>query len=518
MRRRRHTRSVRREREARAAAVERAQVLKKESRDYRLRRWEGAETHRLNRAHWQRAYGRSINLDLLEQLETLRTRCSHAIQNDPMAEGLVNTFAQDVVGQNGPKLQVKSDNEAYNNAHEEAWEEYAERPDPTRDQSLADTLKVDIRLLFSCGEFLHQFANARREGPFEFAIRSPHPRSLESPLDRAGDPLMFMGLGLKPTGGVAAYHFRDEPPGLYVHTSPQWRAIDAQNIQHRFIAHEPDQLRGFPWLAVSLEDMADLRDLDKYVIEAAKNAAAQGILWYTDHPEAMVDLQLLDETRPIELGMQQTGPAGYKPMMVMPTQPSAQYKEFRHERLRGYGRPIGMPLMMILLSSEGNSFSGANHDGQIYIRSVEGTQVWLHTGTLTGQARQIGAEVAIAKGIRRPRKVEYEWTFTTPPHPDPKKNYEALRMQLEDGSISLLEVCAKLGRDFDSVQAARAYVVAELKKLGLPEPPVNIGSASGRKIGSGANDNQSNDGQSNDGTNDGEGQTQNDRAYATAHA
>jgi capsid protein len=178
--------------------------------------------------------------------------------------------------------------------------------------------------------------------------------------------------------------------------------------------------------------------------------------------------------------MQQAGPPGYQPMMVQPTQPSAQWREFYLEKLRGHGRPVGMPLMMILLSSEGNSFSGANHDGQIYIRSVQGCQAWMWNGTLRPQFRQIEQEVLIRKALRRPRKVEMRATWTQPPHPDPKKNYEALRMQLEDGAIDLGGVCAALGRDFDSIQEARDQVNKELARYNLPPAPINLGNAGGK--------------------------------------
>lgn len=454
-------------------------ALAKENRDaWRLRRWEtSAGTNRLNHAQWEHAYGRTINEDLLDRLENLRIRCEHHIARDPIMEGVVSTFSGDVVGQTGPKVQVQSDDVKFNADLEEAIEEYHERPDPTIDATIADVLRVDVRSLCTSGEYLHQFTHGRRTGPFEFAIRSPHPRRLETPAGMAGTPNFFMGLELDATGAVKRYHIRDEPPGIFARSSMNWRPIDAQNMQHKFMRQEPDQLRGFPLLAVALDDMGDRIQLNKYVIEAAKNAAAQGILWYTDHPEAMIDFgfSATGESHPLEPGMQQAGPPGYKPFMINPTQPGAQWREFDHEKLRGYGRPFGMPLMMVLLSSEGNSFSGANHDGQIYIRSVGGFQTGLFTGTLTPQYNQIATEVAIATNRRRPRKLRYEGTWTQPPHPDPKKNYEALRMQLEDGAISLSEVCAKLGRDFESVAAARAFVNKKLDELELPRPPVNAG-------------------------------------------
>lgn len=447
---------------------------------WQLRRWESADTHRLNRAHWQGAFGRTINEDLLDRLETLRIRSEFEIANDPILEGVVSTFANDVVGPAGPRVQVDSDNEEYNKASEESIEEYHERPDPTRDSSMADVLRLDVRGLCSAGEFIHQFATMRRRGPFEFAIRSIHPRRLETPIDRAGDPLMFMGLQLREDSFVERYHFRVEPPGMYARSTPQWKPVDAQNIQHRFVAHEPDQLRGFPWISVSLDDMADRRDLNKFVMESAKNAAAQGVYWSTNNIESQIDFRVENFCRPIEPGMEQTGPPGYEPHMLQPTQPGAQWREFDNAKLRGYGRPFGMPLMMVLLSSEGNSFSGANHDGQIYIRTVVCLQSWLGTGTLAPQYNQIGLETANTRGIKRPRRIKYTLTWVKPPHPDPKKMYESLRMQLEDGSIDLAGVCAALDRDFDTVQAARKYVQDELTTLELPLPPVNLGHSNGR--------------------------------------
>lgn len=496
----------------------RVQSLKKEDPgSWRLRRWEAADTHRLNKAHWQNAFGRTVNEDLLERLETLRIRSEYEVANDPILEGVVSTFANDVVGPCGPRVQVASDSEAFNSAVEEAIEEYQERPDPTRDESMAEALRVDVRSLCTAGEFLHRFTNMRRQGPFEFAIRSPHPRRLESPMDRVGDPLVFMGIEFKsadePT--PARYWLRDEPPGIYARSVLNWRPVEAQNIQHRFIAHEPDQLRGYPWIAVALNDMADRRDLNRFVMESAKNAAAQGLYWYTDHPEALIEFQVTTETRQIEPGIEQAGPPGYKPFALAPTQPSAQWKEFEHEKLRGYGRPFGMPLMMVLLSSEGNSFSGANHDGQIYIRTVTSVQSWLGCGTLTPQYNQIATEVAIARNVRRPRKVRYTLTWVKPPHPDPKKNYEALRMQLEDGAISLADVCAALDRDFETVQEARAWVNEQLTRFDLPLPPINVGDARqpSRVLRDIADQLEANTGEP---LTDGQAESQNDRALQPA--
>ena len=95
-------------------------------------RWglfDAANTHRLNKGHWQGVTGRTINLDLAADLETIRRRARFEIVNNPTAAGIIHSHTVDVVGENGPTLQVKSDNERYDKALEALWRDWWAMPD-----------------------------------------------------------------------------------------------------------------------------------------------------------------------------------------------------------------------------------------------------------------------------------------------------------------------------------------------------------------------------------------------------
>src|SRR5690349_8610549 len=72
----------------------------------RLRRWEAAETNRLNKTHWAKATGDPINLDLQADLENLRIRSLFEAENNPTVEGIIKTYCDDVIGKNGPRFNV----------------------------------------------------------------------------------------------------------------------------------------------------------------------------------------------------------------------------------------------------------------------------------------------------------------------------------------------------------------------------------------------------------------------------
>ena len=57
-----------------------------------VRRWESAETNRLNGAHWQTVQTTAdINDDLVEDLQTLQRRCRYEAQNNTLIEGAIET-------------------------------------------------------------------------------------------------------------------------------------------------------------------------------------------------------------------------------------------------------------------------------------------------------------------------------------------------------------------------------------------------------------------------------------------
>ncbi len=448
-------------------------VMRKQDRNagpVHVRRWDAAQTDRLNRDMWASAHGYSINYDLSLDLETLRARSTFECANNPMVEGVINTHAVDVVGKCGPSLQVQSDDAEFNELVEDAFAEFFEMPDPTGRLSGPEMLKLWVRLLWVAGEFINQEVTVDRgqTGLTSLGVTCIHPRLLTTPPHMAGDPNVLFGIRTRDGKPVTYYFQREADPTVY-NIVTEHTPVPADMIQHRFMVTEPHQARGYPWLASSLQVIADLRDYKKHVMTAARNAAAQGVFWYADHPDA--DYLQVNEVVEIQHGMQQTGPPGWKPAMMQPTQPTSEFKTYVHERLRELGRPVNMPLMMVLLSSADSNFSSAHYDGQIYIRGIQSLQSYIERLCLNLFLKKLVRELQLSRRVTPPRRYNPMWTWPVPPYVNPKQMYEALRGQLEDGTAAYSDVLGAYGRNLEETIRKRQRENEMLAEADLPPLP-----------------------------------------------
>lgn len=438
-----------------------------------IRRWESAGTNRLNEAHWVNVTTGSINVDLGNQLETLRTRAAYEAFNNPLVDGVITTHAEDVVGRNGPSLQVQSDSPAYNEAAEQLWREWFRRPTTRGKVSGAALLKLWIRNLWICGEYLaQQVTDVSAPGPVKMRINPIHPRRLGTPPQYMGDGNVVLGVRLTREGKPQQYHIAQvHRYGTAEVSTGQYDPIPADMIYHGFLLREDDQVRGVPWLAASLQAIADLRDYDLQVLDAARQAADQSIHWYADHPDA--PYLEVNESVEIERRMQSTGPPGWKPMQLIPQQPSTQYVDYRRERQAELGRPVGMPLMMVRLDSARHNYSSARFDGQGYARCTQGTQAWLADGDLHEMVDVVTREGELARELPpRPARIKLVWTWTVQPHVDPRKEAEAERIRMENGTLPYSDALASHELDVDTTIAKRKRENEQLEAAGLPTLPV----------------------------------------------
>jgi len=448
-----------------------------------LRRWDSAETTRLNSAHWSRPIGQSVNADLVSDLETIRTRAAYEVANNEDLEGVINTFATDIGGCNGPKLQIRSDNKPFNEGLEYAWRKFWKKPDIRGMLGGVDYIQLWVRNLFLNGEFVIQKVMDRTaKGPIALRWKGIAPRRLATPPQFIGDADVIMGVRQTPEGKPVEYFISDplRMGAFFVDTS-KYTAVPAKDLMHRFLVIEEDQARGVPWLAVNLQSIADVRSYDAAVLKAAKNAARMAVWLSTNHPDA--NYMELNETTEIEDDMIGTLPPGWQPTQLDPKQPAINYVDYRSERQRGLGRPRNMPLMMVRLDSSKHNYSSARFDSQIYVRGCSVFRGWLDRGVLTDSVEDVKREVELyaaanprwkyASAFRNPPE-EYECVWTWPGFPAVDKYKESLArdMNLRNGTEALSDALAEDGRDIETHAAVRKRDNEILAASGLPPVPV----------------------------------------------
>ena len=441
------------------------------------RYFESAETTRLNQAHWTWAEDESVNYWLAEHLSKIRARSAYEARQNGTVLGVINTHADDIVGPDGPTLQVLSDDDAYNTALEQAWREWFSAPTPKPNVSGAAWLKLRVKSFWKCGEFLDQIVtDPNAEGPVAMRVRPIPPRRLRTPFGMTGDPNVFMGIRFDALGRPARYYLHDPAPMGSPRLDPNgFTTVPPDLIIHEFISEEEEQARGIPWLNTALQPSADLRDYDDQVQDAARQMADQSALLYTEHPDAPV-WQTPEQTT-VERRTVKMVPPGWKPWEYKGSMPPVQYPEFRSERQREIGRPQGMPLLMIRLDSSKHNYSSARLDTQTYGRACSGLQCFISgtpnsAGTLNRLADMVAAEgrFKIQALRRRPAVVIYQWTWPVRPHVDPSKEALAEATSLESGTLCLSDALASRGTNLETHVAKKQREIEAYKKAGLPLP------------------------------------------------
>lgn len=442
----------------------------------------GAVTNRINAEQWLNAHNNSINNDIQQNLATVQARCAYEYGTNPNYEGVCNTFKDDVVGRNGPMLQVMSDSEEFNNAVEAAFRTVFEDPDPSHRLSGVEDMKTWVHSLLNCGSYYTVQTRTERLGSrMTFGWRSVHARRFVTPADLSGDPNVAFGCRYDPNTGAPVEYYPQRPSriGGSQYLTGEYDTVPASAVQHCFLPIEAEQLTGYPMMASTLETAADIRTLDKYVLESMKFAAANSPYLNPIHPElAMGQDPLPVDSIDFQPGQVPVAPPGYAFASPSATQPSAEYMPFKHEKAAELGRPIHMPLLVVLLTAAESNFSAAQYEGTVYADGIAGLQGTIERRSLNRMVRfGIIPEVLYRSRIRAPKEYQLVWTWNVPAHANIEKYVKAIRMMIEDGLISQAQGSALLGYDWEKVVASRKKCAETLDANDLPPAPANAGSA-----------------------------------------
>jgi hypothetical protein len=112
-----------------------------------------------------------------------------------------------------------------------------------------------------------------------------------------------------------------------------------------------------------------------------------------------------------------------------------------------------MPMMMLMLTSEGSNFSSANYDNSLWSRRIASEQTKITAKDLRPMAEIIKTEMVLNSrgGLVAPREYFFNFVWPALDHPDPWKAYKPVSQALKDGTISATEVIKRDNRDAETV-------------------------------------------------------------------
>jgi len=434
--------------------------------EMKLRRWSAADTNRLNEAHWEKASDSSINDDLQDRLKTLRMRCEYERANNPFVAGVIESHCIAIAGaKDFPKVDVRTSNRVYGDKLQEYIRQWWQSPSASGTLSGTQVVKLWVQQCWTGGEFLSLLVtDPDAAGPVSLRLQTIRSSRLETPMQEPDGWLL--GIKRNSLGQPVLYWIADESD-VIGNIPLSGVARSADEVIHGFRMEEPGQIRGIPWLTPALNSIADLRDYDDQVLDAARAAADQAIIMKCTNPDVEV---WAEEEEPIEIErrMITQAPRGWEPVQMSPTQPATSYKEFRESRLADLGRPVSMPQMMVLLDSADHSYSSARIDGKLYAQGCENIQGWLEL-SLNKVLEAVEKELRVGGLLGpRPEDLMYAYTWPTPPEADPVKEAMNERIRLQNGSLSYRGACASHGLDVDDVIEHRRKDKEALEAAGLP--------------------------------------------------
>lgn len=433
-----------------------------------LQRWDASRTTRLNSGHWAPVTGETINTALASRLGTLRDRCAYELANNGDVEGMIERWVIALAGKRGPTLQVRSGASPEVAAEIEAmWSRWCKRPEIRGKLSLSDLLKLWGRQLWTTGEILALFVRGEEnDDGVALRIQNCHPRRLGS-VSFGVHGNHVMGIDLDAAGRPLVYHIEESIDGAL--RTPKMREWAAADVLHAFVEKEAEQVRGVPWLASVLGDIADLRDYDAAVLRAARLAAKFMIGIHTDHQDA--EWLPAEETyTDIPEDAMVTLPPGYRPSALKAEQPATNYVDFRRERQRGLGAPRAVPLMVIRNDASQHNYSSARIDNQALYADLDSIRGWLEDQALDPMAWRVIREWALQRGNIDTSGLTLSWMWPQAPHVDPVKEAEAQRIRMSIGVETHAQACVSANLDPESQIAALAQEAERFAAAGLPHP------------------------------------------------
>mgnify|MGYP002144289375 CR=1 FL=1 len=134
-----------------------------------------------------------------------------------------------------------------------------------------------------------------RAHEIELAIDRLDVQRNEDALTRSGN-VIRMGVELTKFGRPVAYHLRVTNPadGVYsLNNSAMYERVPADEIYHLFVPHEPEQIRGIPWMHTAILRLQNLGGFEEAAVIAARVGASKMGFFKTDDgdPTALADAQ-----------------------------------------------------------------------------------------------------------------------------------------------------------------------------------------------------------------------------------
>lgn len=419
---------------------------------------------------WILSSRHKINVDLVNQLETLVSRSRSLAKNNQIAKSFLFNSKVSVVGPHSFTLsmQVKNSdgtlNEELNDEIQWAFYDFQKKQNLTPSRTLNGVM-FDMKVLSNLIIDGQCFIQIVKDPKSKFGVRF-------RPIDAMSVDMHKLQIMTETQNGIIngveinhdyrpiRYWMRKGYDGNY--ESGKLFTIPAEDIIHIYVQEFDDQVRGYPFLVASMGSLKQLEDYADAELIAAKVQSCQGIFYerntntpagdFISQNQAADDGTFLQELSP---GVASVVPKGYSVKTLTPTHPNTDYNAFTKSLLRRVSAAAGT-----CYNKLNKDYSDVNYSSLKQATIDQNKQIEYWQQILITEWKNIQFEIFLKNYLiseshsgLKPSEFQkylhsYRFIPRVDPYTDPAKQIIAIEKKLKLGLTSHIAQIQKAGGDY----------------------------------------------------------------------
>lgn len=396
--------------------------------------------------------------------ETLRARCLDLRRNNAIVAGIVERFADNVVG-GGIWPQAKTSDPVWNQRAEEYWREWCKVCDVRQRIDMREMQRLAVQMRLLAGEVAWVLTAGGQIQPIE-------PDRIKTPGKLTQDQREGVVDGFRverATGMVMGAYVLPRDANGAVDDSADYNYVARENLVHLMRPFRFDQVRGVPDFAPVINALVNWGELNEATLNTAKKQAMASHVVKKDGGVGSIGARLGDQAigdtkfEKFEDGMNYYLKPGEDVIPLGSAQPGGSFIPYSEMLLRIIGAALGLPYEFLLLDFSKGSYSSSRAALLQTYRTFTSWQEWID------RANQRIWNWRIAKAIKAgelpPAPVDErgisQWYRVQWSHPewewvDPQNQQQSDLMAFQLGAKSHSEITRKRGRDTEDVLREKA--------------------------------------------------------------
>lgn len=421
------------------------------------------------------AFVGSFDSFIASELPIIRGKARTLARLNPTARAFVGKVEDNVIGQNGFKLQVELKdsngnlNSEFSKIVESEWLSWCESA-TINGKHFNQALRLAQRTEIVEGEVLVRLLKTSKKdsvNEYNFAIQLLSAQWLDhtknEPYSKATGYFITMGVKKDLFGRVISYFFRTTQGNGngFAGEVSESEEVPAKEIIHKFYEEEIGQTRGVSWFYCVMDDIKHFKGYTSAVVVSERVAASKmGFLTRKEDSTSMELDEEEDFSVDVTPGSLTTLPQGYEVQSWNPTQSNANFAEVSTTILRQVASGLRISYNNLTGDLTNINYSSiragmlAERDywkvlqADVVISLIKPIfKTWLEQAILSGKITLPGG-VSIAQVTKSCKWIGRGWDWV-----DPLKDIQATLLGVNGGLVSRTDALAEKGDSFEEVCA-----------------------------------------------------------------